>query len=259
MRSLFDVRRLATTACVATMMLTAISSGASAQVSTNLLASRSDLTAAATQAERAAVNGEPSQRTQNAMVAASIRQRLRDGDLQVGDRVVVTITSDAVHRDTAVVRPDMTMELPGMIVVPVRGLLRSELQSRVSAEVLKYIKAESVEVTSLVRIGIMGSVARPGYFAVGSDVPITDAIMLAGGPTAGADIARSTIRRGNEEVHSATETSKAITTGLTFDQFGLMPGDELVVGQRRNIGAAAFVGVTGAVASMLTLVVALRH
>jgi protein involved in polysaccharide export with SLBB domain len=231
---------------------------ARAQSAPGLLVSRADLVAAATRAEAAATTGDPAQRTQNAMTAAAIRQRLHDGDLQIGDRVVVTITSDAVHRDTVVVRSERRLELPGMIVVPVAGVLRSELQERVSFEVLKYIKAQQVEVTPLMRVGVLGAVTRPGYFAFASDIPLSDAIMGAGGPTGTADVGRTTVRRRNQEFRSAGETSKAIANGLTLDQFGLSAGDELVVGQHSAFGPS-LLGMTGALASVLTLFVALHR
>jgi hypothetical protein len=223
-----------------------------------LLVSRADLAAAAARAEAAATTGDPAQRAQNAMTAAAIRQRLRDGDLQVGDRVVVTVTSDAIHRDTVVVRSGPSLELPGMAVVPLAGVLRSELQERVSIEVLKYVKARQIEVTPLLRVGVLGAVARPGYFAFASDLPLTDAIMGAGGPTGTADVGRSIVRRRNQQYRSTGETSKAIANGLTLDQFGLQAGDELVVGQGRG-GVGTLVAFTGALTTLLALVVTLRR
>jgi hypothetical protein len=234
------------------------SSRAAAQSAPGPLVSRPELVAAATRAEAAATSGDQVSRPQNAMLAAAIRQRLRDGDIQVGDRAVVTIVSDAVHRDTVVVRSDRTLELPGMIVVPVAGVLRSELQARVSSEVLKYVKAQQVEVTLLMRFGVLGAVTRPGYFALAPDIPISDAIMSAGGPTGAADMGRSIVKRRNQEFRSARETSKAIASGLTLDQFGLSAGDELVIGQRPAF-APLVLGTIGALASVVTVFVALRH
>jgi uncharacterized MnhB-related membrane protein len=146
-----------------------------------------------------------------------------------------------------------------MIIVPVAGVLRSELQERVSTEVLKYVKAQQVDVTPLMRVGVLGAVARPGYFAFASDIPITEAIMGAGGPTGTADVGRSIVRRQNQEYRSAGETTQAIASGLTLDQFGLSAGDELVVGQRRELGASALIGMTGALASVLALLLALHR
>jgi protein involved in polysaccharide export with SLBB domain len=238
--------------------LTWLAPATHAQAASGLLMSRAELTTAASVAEAAATTGDPAARAQNALAAAAIRERLRDGDLHVGDRVVVTIVSDAVHRDTIVVRSEHTLELQGGIVVPVGGVLRSELQDRVSSEVLKYVKAQSVEVTPLMRVGVLGAVTRPGYFAFSSDIPITDAIMGAGGPTGTADVGKSIVRRHNQEFRSASETSKAIASGLTLDQFGLSAGDELVVGQRRQFGGMLLAS-SGAIVSVLTLFVALHR
>lgn len=236
-----------------------VGTSAHAQAAPTLLATRSELTAAAVRADSAATMGDPAERTKNAMMAASIRQRLRDGDLQVGDKVVVRMVSDAAHNDTVVVRAGRTLELPGLIVVPVAGVLRSELQQRVSEEVLKYVKAQQIEVIPLMRVGILGAVTRPGYFAFASDIPLTDAIMGAGGPSGTADVGRTIVRRRNQEFRSAGETSKAITNGLTLDQFGLSAGDELVVGQQKQFGFSLLLGSAGALASVLTLYVALHR
>ena len=229
------------------------------QAGAGLLVSRGELTAAASRADIAATTGDPGDRAENAMVAAAIRQRLNDGDLQVGDRVIVTIVSDVVRRDTVVVRTGRVLELPGMIIVPVAGVLRSELRDRVAAEVLKYVKAQQIEATALIRVGILGAVARPGYFAFASDIPLTDAIMGAGGPTGGSRIERSFVRRRNQEYRSTGETSKAIASGLTLDQFGLSAGDELVVGQPRGFGTGTVFSLLGALASVVGIAVALRR
>ena len=222
-------------------------------------ASRTELAAAASRAELAARAADPGSRARNASLAGAIRQRLLDGDFQVGDRIIVAIVSDVMHRDTVAVRPGQVIELPGRITIVLTGVLRSELQERVSTEVMKYVKAQQIEVTPLMRVGVLGEVARPGYFAFASDIPISDAIMGAGGPTATADLERSTIRRGNQEFRSADETRSAIASGLTLDQLGLKGGDELVVGRRREVFAPALFGVFGMLASVAAIFVAVHH
>ncbi len=234
-------------------------SRAEAQVPGTQLSSRGELTAAAEQAERAAAMGSGSAKTRNALVAASIRQRLRDGDFQPGDRIVFTVFSDALRTDTLVVRSGRILELPGKIDLPLTGVLRSELEDRASLEVLKYIRAQQVTVTPLTRIGVLGEVSRPGYFALPSDVPLTDAIMAAGGPTGTADVERTMVRRGSQEFRSADETRQAISRGLTLDQFGLRAGDELVVGKQRDLLRGPILGFVGALASLTAIVVALSH
>jgi protein involved in polysaccharide export with SLBB domain len=229
------------------------------QAPASLLTSRAELTAAADQAESLAASSNSGSRTKNALLAASIRQRLSEGDFQPGDRVILTIVSDARHTDTLVVRSGRVLELPGKIGLPLSGVLRSELEERASTEVLKYIKAAQVTAVPLTRIGVLGEVSHPGYFALASDVPLTDAIMAAGGPTVTADVDRTTVRRGTQEYRSSDETRQAVARGLTIDQFGLRAGDELVVGKKRNLIGGPFLGLVGALASLSAVFVALSH
>ena len=253
------LRRLQSTARLlalgALALAPAVTSG---QAAATLLTSRAELTAAAERAESLAASNSGS-RMKNALLAASIRQRLNEGDFQPGDRVILTVVSDARHTDTLIVRSGRVLELPGKISLPLSGVLRSELEERASTEVLKYIKAAQVTAVPLTRIGVLGEVSHPGYFALASDVPLTDAIMAAGGPTVTADVERTIVRRGAQEYRSSDETRQAVARGLTIDQFGLRAGDELVVGKKRDLIGGPFLGLVGALASLSAVFVALSH
>jgi polysaccharide export outer membrane protein len=133
------------------------------------------------------------------------------------------------------------------------GVLRSELKDRVESEILKYIKAQRVVVTPLMRLGILGEVTRPGYFAFASDILVTDAIMAAGGPSPSADLERTVVRRGSQEFRSSKDTRAAIARGLTLDQFGLSAGDEFVVGRRRELLSPTVTGLVGVAAALVTI------
>ena len=239
--------RIVISACAT---LASLASGAVGQTAPpGPLTSRDELSAAATQAEQ---SGKP-------LEAAAIRQRLRDGDFQVGDRIVLSFISDAKHSDTLVVRSGRIIDLPGAADLPVTGLLRSELKGRVTTELLKYVKAQEVDVTPLTRIAVLVEVMHPGYFAFRSDVPITDAIMLAGGLTPTAAIERTVVKRESRQLRSAGETRRAVASGLTLDQFGLNAGDELVVGRRRELITPTVMGLMGMIASASAILLTLRH
>lgn len=250
----FDSIRLFAIVPIACCAIAAAANGQSAPAPSPLT-SRADLTAAEISLTQTR-DGDP---RKNAMAAAAIRQRLRDGDFQVGDRIVVTVVANDTRTDTLVVRTGRVIELPGKLTVPLTGVLRSELQERVTTEVHKYVKAEQVVATPLMRVGILGEVARPGYFALSSDVLLSDAIMSAGGPSVTADLERSVVRRGNEEFRSAKDTRAAMASGLTLDQFGLRPGDELIVGRRRDFLSGPVVGLVGVAASLMTIFVAVHR
>jgi len=244
-------KRIASARALGLLLLTfAGGSAAQAQSTPGLLTSRTELTAAALAASRAEVG---------ALQSAAIRQRLRDGDFQVGDRIVVTVVANETRTDTLVVRTGRIIELPGKVTIPLTGVLRSELQDLVETEVLKFVKAQQVVATPLTRLGILGEVTRPGYFAFASDIPLADAIMGAGGLSATADVERSVVRRGNQEYRSAKDTRAAISKGLTLDQFGLTAGDELIVGRRREILSPSVLTLVGVLTTLATLGIALSR
>jgi protein involved in polysaccharide export with SLBB domain len=198
-------------------------------------------------------------KTRNPREAADIKERLKTGDFQAGDRIVLVYLTDVEHRDTLVVRGTGVIDLPWQSTLRVGGVLRSEVQDLLAMEVRKYVKAERVEVTPLLRLGVLGEVARPGYFAFSSDMPVTDVVMSAGGPTALADMRRTTVRRLGQQLKSSDETGRAISAGLTLDQFGLSAGDELVIAQRRQGGFSPVITTIGVLATVVTAYVALRR
>jgi protein involved in polysaccharide export with SLBB domain len=195
----------------------------------------------------------------NQLKAAAIRRRLTDGDFQVGDRILLGYVSETKHVDTLVVREGLIVDLPANARVSLAGVLRSELSDRIQPELLKYFKVTQVEITPLTRLAVFGEVMHPGYFAVRADVPLADAIMIAGGASATADIGRSVVRRANGEVRSSDETHRAISRGLTLDQFGLSAGDELVVGKKRNLFTGAMMPILGAMGSVAAIYVVVRR
>jgi hypothetical protein len=187
--------------------------------------------------------------------AAAIRERLRTGDFVTGDRIVLTIRTDSVVTDTLVVRSGRLVSIPSLHDdIPLEGVLRSELQPLLQSRLSRLFKEVVVETTPLIRFGVLGEVTRPGFYRVPFDIPITDAIMIAGGPTTRADLGRSTARRGAAPLMSKGELRQAIVAGTTLAQLNFLAGDELIVGAKRerNWPAIASIAtvVTGVVLSL---------
>lgn len=200
-----------------------------------VLASRASLEARAAAAEKAATSGPQDQRAAKAQEAAAIRERLKDGDFQVGDRIALSISGGAVPiTDTATVRAGRTLELPNIPPIPLAGVLHSEIDSYLTTQLGRYIRHPTVQATPLIRLGVLGEVKTPGFFSVPTDMLVSDAIMRAGGPTGNADVNKTTVERGNKEVWSDKALRQAIVSGMTLDQLNLRPGDALVVAQRGN-------------------------
>jgi len=195
-------------------------------------ATREKLEAMAVQAEREAGSAR-SEETRNRLLidAALMRQRLRDGDFQVGDRILVTLDTGAVGvADSVTVRADKAVQLIGMPEISLQGVLRSELQEYLTQQYARMIREPKIKAVPLLRLGVYGPVGTPGFFWVPVDWLLSDVIMRAGGPSATADLNKTVVRRGRREVVSRKTIQQALVTGLTIDALRLRAGDAIYVG-----------------------------
>ena len=164
-----------------------------------------------------------------------IRHRLDRGDFQDGDRIMVTVRGPGGFSDTLTVRSGRQLELAQLPPLPLTGVLRSELHPRLAAHLTKYLRDPVVIVRPLLRVGILGNVLRPGYYYTSADLPLTDVLMVAGGPTPEADLTKVSVRRGGEIIMNERKTRGALTTGRSLDNLHMQAGDEVEVGKRRQI------------------------
>ncbi len=167
--------------------------------------------------------------------AEAIQRRLREGDLQVGDRIALQVRGQPALTDTFAVRAGRVIEIPGLPQIPVAGVLRSELKNHLTEQLGRYVRdPELTEVTPLIRLEITGSVGRPGFYALPADLLISDAIMYAGGPSGDADMGKSLVRRGDDEFIEKDQFKEAVTAGKTLDQMDLRAGDQIDIGKRND-------------------------
>lgn len=191
--------------------------------------------------------------------ASLARQRLVDGDFSPGDRVVLTVAGEETLTDTFTVRAGRRLELPQIGDVPLEGVLRAELTEHMTQHIGRFVLSPRVRATALVRVSVMGSVSRPGFYAVPADMPLTDVIMTAGGPAENADMKRTVIRRGSIKLWDRADVQTALSTGLTLDQIHAHAGDEIVVGKRpqRNLMGSLQM-VSFALGTALTIITVTR-
>ena len=230
------------------------------QASRSAHATREELMTLAAEAERQASSASAEEtRQQKLLEAGELRERLRDGDFQVGDRIVLAVRGDSALTDTFVVRAGRTLSLPNLSDISLAGVLRSELQGFLSKEIARYVREPVVQTSSLIRLAVLGQVIRPGFYAVGSDILVTDVIMLAGGPNGEADLRKVSVRRGAREVWTADRIHAAMTQGTTLDQLNLRAGDELVIGERKRRGFGSVLQVVTALSAVAVGIVSLSR
>ncbi len=174
-------------------------------------------------------------RTQLAADVSAIKKRLDAGDFRVGDRFFYVITQDSVRGDTALVRDGLVVSIWNLPDFSVNGVLRSELTDQLSLHLAKYLKRTTVRTTILTRVQITGAVARPGYYTIIPDRPISEILMLAGGPAQNAKLDEVEIRRGDVVVLSAKASKQAMKEGRTAEQLNLQSGDAVSVPLKKKL------------------------
>jgi protein involved in polysaccharide export with SLBB domain len=164
-----------------------------------------------------------------------LKTRLEQGDFQEGDRIVIVRPNVGANADTVVVREGKIVQLPPIGDFSLNGVLRSELNTRLSEHLAKYFKDPTVRATPLLRLSIFGEVRNPGFLYGPADVLLTDVIMKAGGPTPIADLDKVVIKRGGDVIWPEQSVRTALADGLSLDRLHLRAGDEILVGRRREI------------------------
>jgi protein involved in polysaccharide export with SLBB domain len=195
------------------------------------------------QLEAEARTAEQQNRTGEAWL---LRTRLQRGDFQEGDRIVVMLLGSTTFNDTISVRVGKMLPLPRMGEVPLEGVLRSELNDRISTHLAKFLRDSSVRAIPLVRLAVLGQVQRPGFYYTSADVLLSDMLMKAGGPAGDADLNKMVIRRGGETIWNAQDTRTAMSDGLSLERLHLRAGDELSVPAQKHTNwmAIAQIGVS---------------
>ncbi len=143
--------------------------------------------------------------------------------------------------------PDLNLQGPinpeGAIVLPlagaikVEGLTVAEAQDRIRIALDRYVVNPNVDLSLLsqrpVRVTLTGKVASPGYYPL-NNPNISEALRLAGGIQASADLRRITIRRTLNDGRTISQTLdlySPLVTGANPPDLRLEDGDVIDVPQ----------------------------
>ena len=161
--------------------------------------------------------------------AAMVRTRLADGDFHVGDRILLDVEAETVLTDTFTVVSGRDVILPTVGTISLRGVLRFELTDYITRQLARFIRDPKVRARSLIRVTILGSVARPGFYTVPVDITVDDVLQQAGGPAPTADLEKISIERGRDVLYEGQTLSDLITQGTTIDALNVQAGDRFRV------------------------------
>jgi protein involved in polysaccharide export with SLBB domain len=166
------------------------------------------------------------------IAATAKAQVVAPEEFHVGDRIILTVEGPTSFSDTATVRDGLILRLPNIGDVPLTGVKRADIQTYLTQAIGKFIRDPVVHAQALVRIAVLGAVGRPGFYTLPSDMLLSDVVMSAGGPGGNADLNRTVVKRGSDEILSREQVATALSAGETLDQLHISPGDQMVVGQK---------------------------
>lgn len=166
--------------------------------------------------------------------AALIRARLESGDFLAGDRIYIRVEGDSVLTDTFTVIDGPQLPLPALGSVPLRGVLRSELQDKISEYLSHYLRDPRLETRPLMRISVEGQVTKPGFYAAAPERPLADVINAAGGFTQQAKLTDMRLQRGTATIMNGRQLQDAMGQGYSLDRLNMRPGDRVYVPQRAD-------------------------
>jgi len=162
--------------------------------------------------------------------AAQIRERLLEGDFYIGDQLHIVMVGDSAITGIQTIRPGRVLSATGLPDIPMRGVLRSEVEAYLTEQIGRYIRDPQLKVRPLIRLTFMGGIRQPGFYQMDADIMLGDALTQAGGISNATDLQRSRILRGEEELMNGTDFAKAVTDGVSLDQLNLRAGDVIEVG-----------------------------
>ena len=193
----------------------------------------------------------------NGAIADVIRRRLANGDFLPGDRIQLVVVGDTAFSKTFSVRPDTTIELPNIDPISLHGVLRSELDGYLDQKLRKYLTNPDVQARSLIRLAVVGEVARPGFYDLPPDAAASEVIVAAGGLSPAGDPQRTVVKRNNETMYNKYQVRQFYIDGASLDEMGLHTGDQFNVGRRGSTNVlpiiAAVSGIAFAVAAFAGL------
>lgn len=190
-----------------------------------------------------------------------IQRRLTQGDFQPGDRIDLVVEGEDDLTGEFIVRAGRILELPAVGEIPLTGVLRSELQDALEERLGNFIRNPRVRARALIRLSVLGQVGSPGFYVIPADMPVTDALTMAGGPTATADLRDLRVERGDTRIWEGELMEMAVIRGQTLDQMNLQAGDRIVVpsGGAQRTGWETFRVVSVTVGSIASLAYALTR
>lgn len=156
----------------------------------------------------------------------------------VSDELRITVWKMPDLSEDATVRPDGTITMPLIGELKVVRKTPTQVVGEIKQKLTAYVRDEQAVVTVEVRqinsyrFIVSGNVVRPGPLTAKYYVTISEAIIMAGGPTRFGTPERTILLRadGSGKIRRIPVNAKALAEGTHLEQdLAVVPGDTIVV------------------------------
>lgn len=154
------------------------------------------------------------------------------GAIQPGDRVLLRVAGEPQLTDTFTVGEGPSLELPTLGSVPLAGVVRDSIEPALLTFLTRYLNHPVIHAQVLLRLGILGEVARPGFYALPVGAVLEDLVMAGGGLTRDAKFERAQMLRDEKVLLRDADLQHAIGEGKTLDALAVRSGDALRIPRR---------------------------
>lgn len=127
------------------------------------------------------------------------------------------------------VAPNGTLVHPLYRDVQVTGIPLSAVEDRVRTFLTRYLTNPQFVVMPLLKVVVSGEVRTPNVLSVPSETTVAQAVVLAGGPTASANVQHVRLLRDRQEI--AVDLSRADSQAATLQ---VHSGDQIMVPTKTN-------------------------
>src|SRR2546423_9009428 len=142
-------------------------------------------------------------------------------DFELGDQILLEVEGDSQFTHVFSVGPGPALTLPVIGAIPLSGVRRATVEAYLGQQLARYMKSPVVHAKVLVRLGVLGEVEHPGYYAVAAGAVVSDALMAAGGPTKDAKFTAARIERGGKGLYEGNGFQDAFARGMPVAGLGL--------------------------------------
>jgi protein involved in polysaccharide export with SLBB domain len=200
-----------------------------------------------------ATNGFPVPRTAEPLGALAQTPAVDAPLVQPGDELDITFFDRPELSGKFLIGEDGAIGYPFGGRVHVSGLTADAAATAIRTAIAKVFETPEISVSPLLRINVMGAVQRPGLYSVDPTTTLVDALGMAGGPTADADMSEWVLIRGGQ--YFVMESSEALAAGDSLPQLIVRSGDLIVVPERPRTWDVVLRYVTAAAGIVNTILI----